>query len=95
MDERRRTTMSAVPASSDRRYKLAEVTEASRDGWNAFADRHGTTPTALAEVIGLRLGELVGSSEMFAGDEAFDLELRDCVDEARRLASERRRRAAR
>lgn len=41
-----------MPAAG-RRKKLADVTPESYDGWDAFATRHGTTVTALAEVFGI------------------------------------------
>lgn len=74
-------------AGEERRYKIAEVTAASRDGWRAFANRHGVTPTALAEVLGLRMSDLAAISEA-------DLPqlLSDCVQDARQLAYDRRRR---
>jgi hypothetical protein len=59
-----------------------KLTPAARDdGWQRFADDHGTDVTALAEVIGLRLA---------AG--ARSLRLADIAADARRLSSERRRR---
>lgn len=43
---------------AERRYKIGEVTAASRDGWQAFTRAHGGNPTVLIEVIGLHLATL-------------------------------------
>lgn len=69
-----------------RRYKLAEVTYDSRDGWRAFADRAGCTPTSLVEVLGLALGELSPN------DPRLGEVIAETVAKARRLTAERRRR---
>ena len=71
-----------MPAAEPR-YCVAEVTEESRDGWRDFCDRHDVDRTALAEVLGLRLAELVGQLPPL---------LDRVVREARALKNERRRR---
>lgn len=71
-----------MPASEPR-YCVAEVTEEARDGWRDFSDRFDVDRTALAEVIGLALGDMDGRlPQILAG----------WVDEARALKNERRRR---
>lgn len=42
-----------MAAAAEGRKKLADVTPSSYEGWAAFAKRHDTDPTALAEVFGL------------------------------------------
>lgn len=69
-----------------RGYKLADVSYESRDGWRAFADRAGCTPTSLVEVLGLVLGELAPDDPKL-GEVVIDV-----VARARRLTAERRRR---
>lgn len=44
---------------SEERFALAQVTRTSRDGWRRFARKHGTNPTALAEVVGRYLATVV------------------------------------
>lgn len=44
--------------TSDRRYKIAEVTAESRQGWRDFCRNYGGNPTTLAEVIGLHLATI-------------------------------------
>lgn len=44
--------------TSERRYKLAEVTAESRRGWRGFTNVYGGNPTTLAEVIGLHLATI-------------------------------------
>lgn len=71
-----------MPAA-DPRYGVAQVTEEARDGWRDFCDRYGVDRAALAEVMGLRLGELDGP---------LPRHLERWVREARDLKNERRRR---
>ena len=47
-----------MAAAAEGRKKLADVTPASWAGWDAFAKRYDTNPTALAEVLGLYFLEL-------------------------------------
>lgn len=69
---------------SEVRYPLAQVTEASRDGWRSFTKRNGANPTALAEVLGLYLATVKGEPPPW---------LRRLVDEAAELADQRGRRS--
>jgi len=66
--------------------KLAEVSDTSVEGWRSFAVRHGTTQTALAEVIGLYLADLQTPTHELPEP------LRSWVGQARELAASRRRR---
>lgn len=75
-----------APAEEPKKYKLAEVTYESRDGWRAFADRAGCTPTSLVEVLGLAL------AEMSPNDPRLGEVIQETVASARRLTAERRRR---
>lgn len=68
---------------SEVRYHLAQVIEASRAGWRAFCRRHGSNPTALAEVIGLYLATVKDPPPPW---------LRRLVAEAIELEDERRQR---
>lgn len=72
----------AMPAAEPR-YCVAEVTEEALAGWRDFADRHGVDRTVLAEVIGLRLGEMEAPLPRL---------LERWVREAHELKNERRRR---
>lgn len=65
------------------RYGVAQVTEESRDGWVDFCDRNNVDRTALAEVMGLRLGEMSTPLPRL---------IEQWVREARELKNERRRR---
>ena len=60
------------------------LTAEARDGWQAFADEHGTDVTALLEVIGQRLG----------GELPRSLRLADIGRQAKTLSQQRRRRRA-
>jgi hypothetical protein len=74
-------TLGGVPR---KKRKLAEVTEESLAGWQAFSLRHGTTPTSLAEALGRSFGPL--DTKL---DELPEL-LREVVIEARRIAADSR-----
>lgn len=71
-----------MPAA-DPRYGVAQVTEEALDGWREFCDRNHVDRNALAEVIGLRLGEMI---------EPLPRLIERWVVEARELKNERRRR---
>lgn len=71
-----------MPAAEPR-YGVAQVTEDARDGWRDFCDRYDVDRTALAEVMGLRLGEMTGHLPPL---------LERWVREARELKNQRRRR---
>lgn len=71
-----------MPAA-DPRYGVANVSEESIEGWRTFCDAHGVDRTALAEVMGLRLGAMTGHLPPV---------LDRWVREAKKLAAERRRR---
>lgn len=75
-------------AGDERRYKIAEVTATSRDGWRTFGNRFGVTPTALAEVLGIRLAEMAATNR----ESDLPVLLRELVQDARQVAYERRRR---
>jgi hypothetical protein len=59
------------------------VTAESHDGWASFCAAHGTTMTALAEAIGLVLGELDNPEAQLPPL------LRQTLAESRRIAAER------
>ena len=40
----------------------AKISERSLAGWHAFADEHGTTVSALIEVLGLELADLAAGT---------------------------------
>lgn len=78
----------ADASDKPRKYKLADVTAESREGWLAWCEAIGCTPTAFCEVIGLELREHQPDIENDLG--WFD---REIIAEARRLTVERRRRS--
>lgn len=65
--------------------RLTEVTRTSLEGWHTFADHHGCTLTALAEVIGLALADITVPLEDLPEP------LRTWTAEARLLTATRRR----
>lgn len=71
-----------MPAAEPR-YCVAQVTEEARDGWRTFCEHYGVDRNALAEVMGLRLGEVGGRLPPV---------LERWVAEARDLKNQRRRR---
>lgn len=71
-----------MPAA-DPRYGVANVTEEARDGWRDFCNRYDVDRTVLAEVMGLRLGEITGDLPPV---------LRRWVREAKDLKNQRRKR---
>ena len=73
-------------AAAEGRKKLADVTPASYQGWSDLARRHGTDPTALAEVIGLWFATLTGSLESLPPG------LRRNIIDAQELTAARKRR---
>lgn len=76
------------PTDDDgRRYKLAEVSSASLEGWRAFTAKHGGTPTALAELVGIGLAQYADVPT----DELPEY-LREAATAAAALAASRRRR---
>jgi hypothetical protein len=66
-----------------RRPLQVYLTDTARDGWQALADSHGVTLTALIEAIGLELAEK-GEGK---------LEVDDVIGRARQVMIDRLRRA--
>lgn len=71
-----------MPAAEPR-YCVAQVTEETRNAWRDFCDRNHIDRTALAEVIGVLLG---------TAEDPLPPWLQACVDDARDLKNQRRRR---
>ena len=68
---------------SERTPLNLNVSAEAHDGWVAFCATHGTTMTALAEAIGLTLGQLDGPEEKLPPL------LRSTLAESRRIAAQR------
>jgi hypothetical protein len=78
------------PNHSPRQQLHGYVSTESRDGWYAFAERHGTNVTALLESTGVLLGQHAGHERR-----RLPAWLRELLDQAQQIASSRstRRRA--
>lgn len=70
-----------------RRHKVAEVTLDAAQGWKAFARTHRVTQAALAEAIGLWLGEVADLPRS-----KLPPQLRRCIDHAGEITYENRQR---